>query len=370
MTTQTIKQATAEKVDWSLSAVIRIDEDGPEITRESVTDADLADIKSEAWMEQCLRRGHPEISLEELRIDLVPIFKKGAGNKLAGLALYVYLPENEEPLRSEFTIHALQQAGERGAERLQRSGTLKFGDNYYYEIQAKPRPGTVATASTAEELFTVTAKHPPLAYATVALPPLLAKAKTIGTIDDRMNHVFYTEDAWAKAERFARKGGDRSPPVETGAALIGYLCSCPESGEFFTVVVDALEAVDAEQTKFSLNYSDKSWSRIQTVVRARQSQPATRAQRMVGQCHGHNFLPAEGAPPCEMCSKVAVCTRTSVFVSSDDRDWSRAVFARQPWQLCHIFGLNARSEKVHALYGLRDGRLQERGFHIIPDFKP
>jgi hypothetical protein len=100
-------------------------------------------------------------------------------------------------------------------------------------------------------------------------------------------------------------------------------------------------------------------------MKARQTRPATRAHRILGQCHGHNFLPANGAPPCELCAKVKVCSRTSVFVSQDDRLWTQAVFARQPWQQCLIYGLNARNERVHSLFGLRDGRLLERGYHVL-----
>ena len=121
---------------------------------------------------------------------------------------------------------------------------------------------------------------------------------------------------------------------------------------------------------FSLSYSGKSWARIQAVLRARQAQPATRAQRIVGQSHGHNFLPNDGAPPCELCYKQELCARTSVFVSGDDRQWCRAVFHRQPWALCHIFGLNARHDQVDSLYGLSGGRLEERGFFVIDSFDP
>jgi hypothetical protein len=73
---------------------------------------------------------------------------------------------------------------------------------------------------------------------------------------------------------------------------------------------------------------------------------------------------------CETCEKAATCSLTSVFVSHDDRTWSQAVFAGQPWQLCHIFGLNSRSEEVHALFSLRENRLKQRAFYLLPDFDP
>ena len=71
-----------------------------------------------------------------------------------------------------------------------------------------------------------------------------------------------------------------------------------------------------------------------------------------------------------MCATAKVCSRTSVFVSVDDRTWTQAVFAGAPYALCHIFGLNARHDKVHGLYSLYENRLTERGFYIIPDFVP
>ena len=104
------------------------------------------------------------------------------------------------------------------------------------------------------------------------------------------------------------------------------------------------------------------------MLRARQSQPATRTQRVLGQSHGHNFLPIEGAPPCEACAHVAVCSRTTAFLSGEDRQWCRAVFSGEPWQLSQVFGQNARREGVSAFFGQKGGELVERGFHLIDDF--
>jgi hypothetical protein len=353
----------------ALSVALRLDENGPEVALEGVTEADLAEAVTEAWLQCCLRKGHPDVAIDDFHPRLLPLVRKD-GPRCSGFALEIDTPSGETA-RCEFTARSVASAATRAAQRLLNAGGRKADETYYYELLASRRPMLpVPPHDGAEKIgtFTVTAKHPPLTYLRVPLPPLLRRARTVGQVDQRDMHVFYTEEALARTERFARKGAAQEPPIETGAVQIGPLCSCQETGEFFVVVCEALEVLDAEGTEFSLTYSGKSWARIQTVMKVRQSQAATRAHRIVGQGHGHNFMPANGAPPCEHCHKVKECTRTSVFVSLDDRTWSRAVFSRQPWQLCHIFGLNARSEQVQRLFGLCDGRLLERGFHVIPEF--
>jgi hypothetical protein len=101
-------------------------------------------------------------------------------------------------------------------------------------------------------------------------------------------------------------------------------------------------------------------------MKARQAAHPDRAERLLGQCHGHNFLPNDGHV-CDECEKRPVCSLTSVFVSDDDSTWMRAVFARQPWALCQIYGLSARKEPLHRLYSLKDGSWQPRGYFRLPD---
>ena len=90
---------------------------------------------------------------------------------------------------------------------------------------------------------------------------------------------------------------------------------------------------------------------------------------MVGQAHGHNWLPNNGEI-CANCLKLETCASSSVFASLDDRVWTSAVHSREPFALCEIFGRTARGDLVHKMYGLLDGRLQERPFHLVPDFQP
>ena len=350
---------------WTLTAVLRLQEDGPEVERETVTDADLADLRGELWLAGCLRKGRPEVPLADMSFRMLPVFKASGGPKCGGFVLQGEVPGGE-PVRRTCTIHSLTDVAARGAQRLLAAGLLKDLETYFYELRAEHKPADERPAG-GMPTFTMVARTKPLSYLTTPLPPLLKNARTEGAEDRDHYPVLFTEAALAKAERFARKGAGREKAVETGGVLLGPLCACPETDEFFAVVCDVLEVQDAEEKKFSLNYTGRTWERLQAVLRTVQAQPATAAYRLLGQCHGHNFKPA--GEPCADCALVKECSKTSVFVSLDDRLWSRAVFAGQPWQLCHIFGLNVRNEGVQRLYGLNDGRLEERGYYVIPEFR-
>ena len=221
----------------------------------------------------------------------------------------------------------------------------------------------------------VVRRDAPVNWLVVQLDQLVDRAERIGTHDDDWPYVFYTRAARTSAERLSRMGAKRTPAVESGAALIGTLCMCPGTGDMFIVVTHALEVFDAESTAFSLEYSARSWQHIQTVIETMHQQPETSTLRLLGQAHGHNFMPADGAPPCGICAKAPVCGRTSVFVSTEDLTWTRAVFSRLPYALSHIYGLSARHlrpdpDEVESLYGLRDGRLLPRAYHVLDEFDP
>jgi len=350
-----------------LSVSVRLERDGPVVAEEIVTDQDLDEVVSEAWMSGHLRSGrlesHPKSLERRVRPDVV------VGR--AGVSTYTVETTDGEgaTAASTFSLRSLEHVAARAADRLIDAGVLKVGGVYYYDLLSSP-PRSDGRAALPGPSFTVEAVPRPLACRSLRLDPLLEIASPVGPDEADAFPVFFTEKARRKAELYSRRGGARTPPEESGGVLLGPLCSCPDTGELFVVVCEVLEAVDAEHGKYSLEYSGRTWTRIQTIVAAIQRQPAMREFRIVGQCHGHNFLPADGAEPCDACASAPVCGRTSVFVSSDDLTWSRAVFAHQPWKLCQIFGWNARREPVEGLFGLKDGRLLERGYHLIPDFDP
>jgi hypothetical protein len=322
--------------------------------------APIDDLLAEVWRDAVLRRGCPDTAFTEMVLGAAVEFETGGGPRLTEIQFTGRGARGEEIRRTEsidvFRDLALATAGD-----LIREGVLPEGAELHYEVLAR-------TAEPAAPRQLV--PWPPPAYLTVPLPPLLAAARVAGDLIAEAFPVLYTEEALARSERFARQGAGAHPPLETGAALVGYSCSCPESGEFYLVITDALEATDADRGEFSLSYTGKTWARIQAVLQARQRRPGARALRLTGQGHGHNFPPEGGAPPCAACARERVCRRTNVFMSLADRTWARAVFHGQPWQVSHIFGLNGRRERVQGLFTLLGNRFVERGFHVIPDFAP
>jgi hypothetical protein len=204
----------------------------------------------------------------------------------------------------------------------------------------------------------------------VSLPDLLAQSTPVDIEnEDTTFPVFITREALEKAEKAALKGGGQPKPVETGGVLIGSLALCETTPEFCVIVRDVLEVQDADQTTFSLSYTSESWGKILTVLKARQGAHPDDPVMLAGQVHGHPFRPGSGNL-CAECPRLPVCTANSAFASEDDQTWHRAVFAQQPWALCHIFGLSARGDWANRLYGLHDGRLQARGYYVLSQFSP
>lgn len=337
------------------------------LAREPVTGADLTDPHAEVWLEGYLRRGFPGVGLREVCAELRPAYLDGDTERgCQGFRLAVRNPAGVETSLL-FPLTSVAPVAARAAQRLVAEGVLTPEETYYYRLRHATGGGAAGSTRPGERIVAAAAAPPP-AIGTRRLSPLLAASRPVDTETEHRRAdypVFFTPVARRRAERVARAGADQSPPVETGGLLVGPLFSCPDGGDLFAVVVDVLDASHAEATTYSLTYSGRTWSRIQAILRAQQAHPATRGHRILGQVHGHSFLPDGGLPPCEACAYTPICPRTSAVLSSDDLVWCRAVFHGEPWQLSQIFGLNARGEPVEAFYGQRAGSLATRSYRLL-----
>lgn len=346
--------------------------------REPVTPADLIDALGELWWNAGPRRGAPELSFGDLLgdrgVELRPAFLEGRAPYCSGFTLAAPGSSGASgPCSLAFERHCLEHVARRGARGLLQDGVLRPQDTFYYFLRADPEGGTSdgSPHSLGTPLADLAAATPSIEHLVHPLAPLLERAEVRGPEPDPARHpVFFTAEAVARTEQLARRGAGLSPPVETGCVLVGSLVLCPDTGEMYAVVVDALEATDAASSQFHLDFTARTWARIQTILSVRRKQPETRTHRILGQAHSHPFLPAGGAPPCEHCYEVETCSRTTAVLSTDDHDWCRAVFSGEPWQLSYVFGLDARARNVDTFYSQHRGVLEPRGFHVLPEFPP
>jgi hypothetical protein len=347
----------------ALGVCLRKEVGGPVLAREPVKRADLTDCLSELWFDAHLRRGFPDVTFGDLRAELHPLYNKDGltERSCAGFRLRTRNAAGEEIYRV-FPRTSLEPVAMRGLGRMIEDGILEQGDVFYYDVEYPLEHAVVGDALAGLE------DRPAPEVRRTPLAPLLERAEAVSVdLEKDAFPVLYTRSALERAEAVSRKGGDANPPEETGGLLIGWLGSCPESGETFAVITEVLEAAHAEGTTYRLTYSGQTWARIQAIMDAKRRRPEMRGVRILGQSHGHSFVPFDGDPGCEACPHLEVCTRSSAFLSLEDRSWCRAVFHGEPWQLSHIWGLNARTERVQAFFGQKRGALAPRGYHVIDD---
>ncbi len=355
-----------------LEVRLRLEAGGPILGSEPVRSADLADVLHESLRENVFRRGQLVGTPEGIPTSLILLLDEAPSTRCRGYAVEMEAPDG--PVHSTvFSFQSLEDVAHRGITRLKPADGESAANRYLFDLHHSPSAGTGPERPEAENLLgNATVTRPPLPYLSIPLAPLLARARSpepfpvLPAVSSPFP-VFYTESVFREVEDFARKGAGINPRFESGAVLAGSLCSCPDSGEFFVVVLAAFEVRDADQSLYALSYTGESWSRIQRLLRARQN--AQPFLRMVGQAHGHNYLPNEGQT-CEACATLDHCNLTNLFASRDDQTWSRAVFSQQPWHLCHIFGLTARGDLIDGLFSQHDGRLSHRAYHLLPDFNP
>jgi len=359
---------------FGLSLEILTAADGPVLDVELISDIDLVDCVGELWMDAFLRRGRPDVPRESMSVRLIPAKKKGApdaGAPLGAVLCDGFILETEggdgTPIRRVFLPESLKLAALRAAGRLLERGVLDKDQTFHYRLRVEP-PLDPVDHPAPESRPVARAKSLPLRYRLAPLAPFLKASLEVDKGAGSLHSIIYYRSALEQAERASRRGAAFNPPVETGAFLIGSLCSCPDTGEFFCLVEDALQADDTEGTLTSLTFSSKTWSRFQAIIKARRRQPETATHQLIGSAHAHSFLPCTPAA-CLKCPDLGRCSTlsSSAFLSLDDVRWMKSVFPGEPWSFAHVFGLTGEGEPAEALYSGFAGWSIRRGYRVIED---
>jgi hypothetical protein len=385
-----------------ISVHLRREVDGPVLCEEALVARDLAEAMAEVAFEAGMRRVGMPLSLSDVEARVIPVHHRGPEPKNGHRGFELEVESSEGSIAQRFFDREIfEPVAVRASRRLVKEGKLSKGDLFYYSLEIEettvgplPMEGQATPPTVdclpidpflgASNLVSADADRT-LADEAYALERDArsadeavnrARSLRVEASDDEDHHadasslhypVFYTPTALARAERVSRKGASQSPPVESGGLLLGRLYWCADTRQLFGVVDDVLEATGSEGTTYSLTFTGETWARVQAVLRARQRNPMTRGERILGQCHGHNFLPFSEGATCDGCPAQSACSLTTAYLSTSDRVWCRAVFPREPWQLSHVFGLTPRRESVSAMYGQWGGELVRREYRVLED---
>lgn len=360
---------TLPATQWEFQALLRSEVDGPVLARETALPDDFNEARGETWLTDFLAAGRRDTSFDDLSLSLHPTFlNNDPGAAIEGFELEAVDPSGHTARRT-FPAKSLSHVASRGQKKLLADNNKKPEDSLslHYEVRAVKKPVSPSVSDEEALLASMVTRSAPPVFLRVPIQPLLDTCTMIGQ-DDQQSAlpIFYVLEAHKRSEQASRRGAKQRPPVETGAVLLSVLCCCPDSGRIFQVIVDALAINDTLNMEHSLTYSSRTWGQVLSIVKARQA--ACPAIVMGGQSHGHNF---DAGTPCADCKSRAECTKTTVFLSSDDIEWHRAVFGgRSPWAIAQIFGSNARAEPQQGVFALKEGRMKSCGFRVIESFDP
>src|SRR6185295_13009567 len=236
------------------------------------------DLRAEFWRDGFLRQGAPDVPIEDISLEVTTLWESTASSRCTGFIVDAHGPGRER-MRREYDIHLFGDTASSLAQELTLAGRLPTNDAYYWHIAVNSTPIEPEDDAPA---FSLSASSQPLTYVTGSLARLVEGAEIVGTIVPQAMPVFFVRRAHERVEKFARRGAEELPPVETGCALLGTLVACPQSGEFYAVVTDALELAETQQREYSLTYTGATWVRLRSILRARQAQPRGRSLRLLG----------------------------------------------------------------------------------------
>ena len=272
---------------------------------------------------------------DELRCaSVVPLWSEQPGAPfLRGFRVQLSGPNAHEMVR-DFGSTYFRDLAVRASSDLVERGLLVRGETFRYRVvalrrregQARPRPVFVT-----EEVI------PPLPLRTSNLAALASGSLPVGEHRPDDPPVYVPREVLEEAADLTREAGDR----ETGGILIGHLHRDPEVPEVFVQVTAQIPAHHTRAGHMRLTFTPETWTALQAALDLRQ-----RDEIMLGWWHSHPSRAWCGECPPERRES---CPRT-VF----PRAYSVALVVNDA-----VAGLS------YSMYGWRDGRIAQRGFHAI-----
>ena len=246
------------------------------------------------------------------------------------------------------------------ANQLVRMGKLSPGEEFRYLVCAYPRPGS-EDAQPSSRGLSVEELEQPLPIAALDRRSLLAEARTSGSFTPGDLEVIIPESVLVETGVLSRGARD----VETGGFLIGNLARDIETGNLFALVTAQIPAQNTVAAAARLTFTPDCWTAASAAISIR-----NRGELMLGWWHSHPVAAwaVSDQPSGEAVEFPQSHGTHTPFFSSMDCHLHRVCFSRA-YHLGLVVTVDTDALNW-SLFGWRQGWIQHRHYHIIPDLLP
>lgn len=323
----------------------------------TVPDPDWEPAGEAAWL-QALRAGRLTGAESQFNARVAPVWHESLGSPwVAGFRVTPALDDSDQAIGLEIPFKYFKSYAAHAAGVLIERKMLS-GAQYHYLVSAEPRAaaetGTLVRPGACARLAPLTLRPASLAEA-------LARSVSMGTSNPRDFRVFVPERVLEEVSEQTTRAGE----AEAGAVLLGHLNRDTRTQDVFLEVTAQVPAPHTEGSQTALKFTAASWSAVRASVARRQNNEV-----WLGWQHSHpqkhwELKCSERCPP----EKRTLCPLAgAAFLSDDDVSLHRAIFSRA---FCVALLVTVTDGGLrYALFGWRDGMVQQRGFDLLVEWNP
>jgi hypothetical protein len=286
------------------------------------------------------------------KASVLPLWHPKAGEPyLRGFRVEI-AADAGEPITADFTNDYFRPLATQASAVLAERGKLKVGEKFLYLTAAFPE--AEAGEAAARPKFKTEEIAPPLSVSDRCIGRFREFATAHADTDAADVPVFIAARILEEAKELTR--GSRG--AETGGILLGHLHRDPDLAELFVEVTAQVPARFVRSDSESLTFTAETWTDIRGVIELRQS-----SEMMLGWWHSHPVRDwCKKCPP----ERQRVCRLACDFLSDQDRHLHRTVFPRA-YSVALVMNDVAFEDVTASLFGWKLGRLEPRGFHVLPE---
>ena len=305
---------------------------------------------SEAAAFSAQRKAHPSVHHAGRHTTIEPVPHATAGSPYCGGFRVRIDAEGIESFSRDFPSSYFKPAAVAGSAALVRKGVLKEGDPFHYLVSAHPRGDSpsgkprIAVQEVVKPLLLREGRFGEFTRHSVPFGELLA-------IDPP---VYIPQEVLEQANALTVRARDK----ETGGILVGYLVQDSGIPDIGVVVTAQIPARHAQGKSTELTFTPKTWSAVRDALALRDN-----GEIMVGWWHSHPGKYWQQTT-CAKCppERRRVCPIARNFFSAQDENLHETIFPKA-YNVALVI-THTEEGLRQALYGWRDGLVQQRGFFI------